>query len=60
MVMESGDIVEGTKANPGAFSTGTRTKRTTCMDYHTGCQHNYGYYLAAVYKISSARKRLTS
>ena len=58
MVMESGDIVEGTKANPGAFSTWYQNKADNL--YWTTIQdvNNYGYYLAAVYKISSAQKAL--
>lgn len=58
MVMESGDIVEGTKANPGTFTTWYQNKADNL--YWTTIQdvNNYGYYLAAVYKISNAQKAL--
>lgn len=58
MVMQSGDIVEGTQANPGTFSVWYQNKADNMYWSTDQDVNNYGYYLAAVYKISDAQKAL--
>ena len=58
LVMESGDLVEGTRANPGTFSIWYQNRADNMYWQTIQDVNNYGYYLAAVYKIAYAQKAL--